>query len=69
MATIESRFSHDCNACAFHGRLGKYDVYRHNDTIVLRYGNDGPEYLSYNAEIIPVLPSDHISRIALEMTR
>ena len=70
MATIESRFTHDCDSCAFHGRLGKYDVYRHNDTIILRHGNDGPEYLSYPAAIIERhLPPDDPARIALAMTK
>lgn len=52
MATISSRHVHDCDDCTFHGLLGEYDVYHHNDTVILRYGDDGPEYLSNDISLI-----------------
>lgn len=68
MATISSRFEHDCDACTFHGRLGKYDVYRHNDSIILRFGDDGPDYRSFSADIIRQLPAEHVDfKTALAM--
>lgn len=47
---------HDCNRCVFHGtRVGNngrvVDFYTCGDTVLARYGSDGPEYSSGEAEI------------------
>lgn len=43
-------YTHDCKACQFVGRLDLYDIYicpqGGNPTIVARYANKGPDYLS-----------------------
>lgn len=49
-------FTHDCEACVhlgpFHHDRFKYDLYfcptggLGHETVVARYGNDGPEYVS-----------------------
>jgi len=69
MATISSRFEHDCTECTFHGRLGKYDVYRHNESVILRFSDNGPDYRSFDAAIIRQLPASHVEfKTALAMT-
>ena len=44
------RHTHDCAACVFVGRTGRYDLYacpdKRGTTYVARYGPDGPDYLS-----------------------
>ena len=48
------RFEHDCKKCHFLGQYEKYDLYwcetpselKTLDSLLARYGNDGPEYLS-----------------------
>jgi hypothetical protein len=48
----EPRWTHDCTACRYIGRLLEYDLYVCPQqavgwpTIVARYGNDGAEYTS-----------------------
>lgn len=47
---------HDCERCVFHGTgtgdNGKIvDFYTCGDTVLARYGSDGPEYSSGDAEI------------------
>lgn len=45
-----ARYAHDCTACVSLGALGDYDLYRCSQsglpTVVARFGDDGPEYLS-----------------------
>jgi hypothetical protein len=52
------RFKHDCtgqNCCRFVGRTRVYDVYLYNASdvdgpgVLLRYGDDGPDYTSWPA--------------------
>lgn len=46
---MKPQFRHDCSGCVFVGQLGRYDIYFHPYepyTIVARYSDDGPEYLS-----------------------
>jgi hypothetical protein len=44
------KYIHDCDKCVFLGHLLDRDIYfckkGNSPTIILRYGNDGPEYLS-----------------------
>lgn len=44
-------FTHDCAACSYLGQGARHpynavDVYRHGGTLIARYGDDGPDYLS-----------------------
>lgn len=59
---MKPRYEHDCDNCKFAGRYMQYDIWVHpppdsfeaglSGTFILRYGFDGPEYLSYPFEII-----------------
>lgn len=45
------RYEHDCDQCVFLGEYDKYDLYHCSqgntiDTVIARYGNDGPDYSS-----------------------
>ena len=42
------RYKHDCAQCKLVYQTDKYDCYVCKDTIVLRYNNDGPDYISYS---------------------
>ena len=48
--TTEPALTHDCTACTFKG--GKiidnkfYEFYTCNESLIARFGNDGPEYIS-----------------------
>jgi hypothetical protein len=42
-------FQHDCETCTFLGSFQGSDLYCHESdlpTIIARYGDDGPEYIS-----------------------
>lgn len=40
------QYRHDCTKCHFMGILEGHDIYTCKDTIVARYGDDGPDYIS-----------------------
>ena len=40
------RYMHDCDKCHFLGVLQDHDIYTCHDTIVARYGDGGPDYVS-----------------------
>lgn len=44
------RYTHECECCTFLGRYDEYDLYHCTQsgipTVLARYGNKGPEYLS-----------------------
>lgn len=42
------RYTHDCGECEFLGQYKEYDLYycEKEPTVIARYGNDGPEYMS-----------------------
>ncbi len=44
------RFKHDCDKCIPLGQQGLYDLYYHpsfsTQTVIARYGNEGPDYKS-----------------------
>lgn len=54
---IAPRHVHDCDACRFVGYVGPSDVYSHNDTVILRHGNEGPDYSSSPREIAKRIPA------------
>lgn len=64
---LSPKFTHDCAECAFHGRLDGMDLYTHNTTVILRFGNDGPDYKSFDRQIIACLPADNEFQIALRL--
>lgn len=41
-------FTHDCNNCEFLGTFENHDLYFCDieQTVIARYGNDGPDYMS-----------------------
>ena len=54
--TTKPQLTHDCEACTFLG--GKivdgtfYDYYTCNESIIARFGNDGPEYASMPKKLV-----------------
>jgi hypothetical protein len=52
----QPQYEHDCDACKFLGKYGKYDMWycggkdaRFTSPVpILRYGSDGPDYASYD---------------------
>lgn len=61
----DQRFEHDCNVCRFVGQLGREDVWVHerpdgaDNTLIRRWGSDGPEYSSLPIEMVGQLPLLH----------
>jgi len=51
-------FRHDCDNCQFLGNFQEHDLYVHrhrtSDTVVARYGSEGPEYLSCPSNMIRI---------------
>jgi hypothetical protein len=50
---MKPMFTHDCDECTYIGQTSRHphnvvDVYRHNDTLILRYGDDGPQYYAWH---------------------
>lgn len=64
---LAPKFTHDCATCTFHGRIDGKDVYTHNETVILRFGNEGPDYSSFDRAIIACLPADNAFHTALRM--
>lgn len=56
-------FKHDCDRCYFLGEYRGRDLYVCRDTLISRYGDDGPEYSSYLISQLGQLyaswPADH----------
>lgn len=56
----EPRFQHDCDACRFLGTYFDHDVYvcmnystdRAHGSVIARYGDDGPDYLSTQTSVL-----------------
>ncbi|GEM_PF-4365792 len=40
------QYQHDCEKCLFVWSYRNYDVYLCDDTVILRYGNEGAQYKS-----------------------
>lgn len=53
------RFTHDCYSCTFIGQWQGQDVYTHGDTILVRHGNDGPAYYSFEVKSYQVVRHYH----------
>lgn len=65
MGMFKRNFIHDCDKCQFHGSLKGHDVYTCNDTIIMRYGDDGPEYRALDVELAKKASRGNIFRDAL----
>ncbi len=58
---MKPRFAHDCENCVFLGSHGQHDLYfcrgGVHPTVIARFGNDGPDYMSglAVAHLIPEL--------------
>jgi len=53
---VKPTFEHDCSHCRFIAHIDGHDAYvckTDLNSIVLRYGNDGPEYSSLPASVAP----------------
>ncbi len=55
------RYLHDCTRCVFLGQWQEYDLYYADhgglpDTVIARYGDDGPEYTS-GLSLVPLVPA------------
>jgi len=50
---ISPKFNHDCLKCTFVGRLDQHDAYICTSSVVLRWGDDGPDYNSILKEMAP----------------
>ena len=55
----ERRYIHDCQKCIFLGQFNEFDLYfcggTAYNTVIARYGDDGPDYLSGMFSIDPNL--------------
>lgn len=57
MSLAMPRFRHDCDRCQSLGQYGPHDLYVCpggvlGQTLLARYGDDGPEYASLDREIV-----------------
>jgi hypothetical protein len=54
--TATAQFIHDCTNCTYKGRCNGMDVYSCNEsrTIVMRFGNSGPSYISSDLDILAI---------------
>lgn len=64
MKTIQPQFTHDCDKCTFIGIIDGKDAYVCVSSVVLRRGNEGPDYDSIPIEM--VLPDTPFA-VALRM--
>lgn len=58
------QFQHDCDCCTFHGVLDGHDIYAHGESIIARFGDDGPEYTSGPRFVAWQMPNNYILRRA-----
>lgn len=61
---MKPRFVHDCDNCTFIGQTAEYDLYVCPQgtlrTIIGRYGNDGPDYVSGGGVVFIETPMGRI---------
>lgn len=61
---VAPRHQHDCDACRFVGMEGPVDVYVCGESIIRRFGSDGPDYSSFPMGIARQVP-DFAGAVAL----
>ena len=49
---MSPKYKHDCESCRFLGTFFEFDVYLCHQSIIARYGDDGPEYASSMISIL-----------------
>jgi hypothetical protein len=61
-------FKHDCHRCRFLGHRNSHDLYAcGSDSVVARYGNDGPDYVSDFNSVLDSRPNqESVSTILLK---
>ena len=59
-------FEHDCDNCRYLGHYDNHDLYVCNWSVIARYGNDGPEYVSDFIEALKYRPTLFPSTALLE---
>lgn len=64
---IAPRFKHDCAECKFLGYVDGCDAYTCEETVILRSGDDGPEYSSLPISVIGLLPDASPYKVALRL--
>jgi len=67
-------FTHDCTdhgCCKYAGSFNDSDVYvSRTGTLIIRFGNDGPDYSSYSSDIVGMIAErDPKVRLAMEMVK
>lgn len=63
------QFQHDCERCTFHGVFQGHDVYTCSDSVIARFGDDGPDYKSLPGSVVSRLPEDSFLRQVYDFTR
>ena len=53
---IAPQFKHDCFHCRFVGIIHGHDCYTCGDSVVMRFGDDGPDYQSMPRDVAGDLP-------------
>ena len=53
---MKAKWIHDCGSCKYKGSMhsdrGVFDWYVCNDSVIARYGDDGPEYWSMPTDMV-----------------
>ena len=72
MSLPKPRFTHDCKVCRFVGFFSDYDLYicpqGGNPTLVARFSNKGPDYLSGQRFVVDGVILELSAMAALELT-
>ena len=66
-------FTHDCTSdcCKYAGSFNDADVYTsRSGTLIIRFGNDGPDYWSYPSEIAKLVAEVNPKvKLAMDMVK
>lgn len=61
----DPKFNHDCEVCEFQGRFNEMDLYKcgEDPTFVLRFGDNGEQYISMSQDIANTLDCSPMAAI------
>lgn len=65
----DPKFNHDCEVCEFQGRFNEMDLYKctqevfQHPTFVLRFGDNGEQYISMSQDIANTLDCSPMAAI------